>query len=107
MDGQTNESSRVLRGVAGNPGDGPYQVLEMDIDGDRIVATRFDSNGCASARRAAGGLAGFLVGRTLDQASRIEPSDLEVILGPLPDGHAHHYARAIDALNSALRSRQT
>lgn len=94
----------VLRGEARGPGGAGYVQLVIGLAGDRIAAVDWESNGCPAAHKAAGGLALFLKGRTVEQASRIEPSDLLVLIGGLPDGKGHYADIAVGALQAALKS---
>jgi len=95
---------RKLKGVCGTPGDGPYIALELDLDTETSIVTgcRFGSNGCPGARQAARAVGDFSVGRTIEQLSKLDAHDLELIAGPLPDGHGHYYEKAIAALANAI-----
>jgi NifU-like protein involved in Fe-S cluster formation len=81
-------------------------IVELDIRANVIGGARYTSNGCPGARMAIRTLAEFVIGRTIDQASRLEPTDLLVIGGELPEGQGHQYARAVEALQSALKEIQ-
>ena len=43
----------LCKGVGGEPGNGPYIVLNLEICGNQIVEGDFEANGCPAAYRAA------------------------------------------------------
>lgn len=100
---QLSASLRNVSGYATGVGGAGYIRLGLTLFGEKIIDTGWESNGCPAAHRAANGLADFLKGRTLEQASKIEPDDLLILIGGLPDGKGHYAKIAVDALTSALQ----
>ena len=96
--------TQTLSGYATGPGGAGFVRLQLSISGDRIAGATWESNGCPAAHKASNGLATFLRGRTLEQASRIEPNDLLILIGGLPDGKGQYATIAVDALQNALPS---
>lgn len=94
--------ARILRGRSGDPEGGPYVQLVLGVSEDRIVSADWETNGCPAAQMSACGLATFLKGRTLEQASRMDAESLLVLIGGLPEGKGYYAQLAIDALIQAL-----
>jgi NifU-like protein involved in Fe-S cluster formation len=84
------------------PGDGPYIKLWLTLDGDRIAAAAYQANGCPSSIACGSIVAQVLRGRTLDEALRLEPHDINLLLGGLPEGKEYCAEMAVKALRSAL-----
>ena len=101
---QSNSSQQMICGYATGAGGVGYVRLGLTILENRIVFATWESNGCPAAHKASNGLATFLRGRTLEQASKIDPDDLLVLIGGLPDGKGHYAAIAVEALRDALKS---
>ena len=93
------------RGVSGSPGDGPSMIIELRMESGRIAEARYQTYGCPTAR-ACGALAcKLLAGRTLEEAGRIEASDLVVILGGVPEGKSHCPKLTHEAISRAIEGR--
>jgi nitrogen fixation NifU-like protein len=89
-------------GRFGSEGGGPYMTLWLVLESDRIVSAAYQTYGCPAAI-ACGSLTTELVkGRTIEEALRLEPEDLEVIFGGLPEGRGECARFAIHALREAL-----
>ena len=93
---------REVEGCCGSRGGGRYVILRLSVRADTIVDISFESNGCPSAHQAVGGLAAFLKDRKLEQARRLDPPDLLVLIGGLPDGKGYYADMAVDALRDAI-----
>ena len=91
-----------LEGCAGSPGGGPYVILRLTVEGERVIATDFETNGCPAAQVAACGLATFAKGRTLLQLSKLEPLDLLLLIGSLPEGMGFYADMAVDSMKIAI-----
>ena len=89
-------------GCSGSPGGGRYVILRLSVHGNTIVDCSFESNGCPAAHTAVGGLVAFIKGRKLEQAALLDPEDLLVLIGGLPDGKGYYATMAIEALRDAL-----
>jgi NifU-like protein involved in Fe-S cluster formation len=99
----TGGNPQTLSGKANGPGGAGFVRLHLIVDGDRIAFATWESNGCPAAHKASNGLATFLRGRTLEQASKIDPDDLLIFIGCLPDGKGQYATVAVDALKDALQ----
>lgn len=93
------------QGVAGVPGEGPYMILTLRIDGDTILEAAYQTYGCPAAMASGSITAQILKGRTVAQAFAVEPKDIHLLLGGLPEGKGHCADLAVEALNDALRSK--
>jgi nitrogen fixation NifU-like protein len=89
-------------GRAGVPGEGPYMLIGLWVAGDRVTQARFETHGCPIARACGSWVTEWLCGRELAVAARLEPGDVERILGGLPLGKEHCAALPVNALRSAL-----
>jgi len=91
-----------VEGASGTSGGGRYVILRLHVLGDTIKDCSFESNGCPAAHQAVGGIAAFLKNRKVEHAARLEPQDLLILIGGLPDGKGYYADMAVEALRSAL-----
>ena len=91
-------------GVSGTKGEGPYCYIWLRIKDGSITDASFECNGCPSMIAASSQITELIVGRTVSQAGLIEPRDLLLILGGLPEGKEVCADRATRALHTALKS---
>lgn len=91
-------------GVAGHPGNGPFMVLYLRLDGDRITEAAFQTHGCAPSIAAGSLLASTLPGTTLGEAlARFNEDHIDAALGGVPVHKRHCPALAAAALRAACR----
>lgn len=88
-------------GVGGTPGEGPYVRLWLVLEKNIITRVGYECNGCPSSVASASMLAQVATGRSLERLSLMEPNDLMLILGGLPEGKEYYADLAIEALRSA------
>lgn len=98
--------SATHRGVAGEPGEGPYLILEFEIEDGRILKAAYQTYGCPAAIASGSVVAELLIGRTTNQASKLTVEDLTRLLHGVPEGKEHCPQLAILALNEALKSEE-
>ncbi len=89
-------------GQAGTPGEGPYMRMFLKWDGERVVATRFDTYGCPVVRACGSFVSEWVKGKTREQASILTASDLMLVMGGLPLGKEHCAKLSVEALRDAL-----
>lgn len=89
-------------GEDGAKGEGPYCRIWLRIVDGAIKEASFDSNGCPSMIASGSQMSELVVGRSVSVADLIEPSDLLLILGGLPEGKEACADRAVSALRKAL-----
>jgi NifU-like protein involved in Fe-S cluster formation len=77
-------------------------IIRLAVQDDKIVDSTFRCNGCSYAHLVVGGLAKLVKGRTFEQASLIEPKDLLLLVGGVPEGKEYYAAMAVEALREAL-----
>jgi nitrogen fixation protein NifU and related proteins len=93
-------------GVAGVPGNGPYMVLYLRLDGDVIAEAAFQTHGCAPSVAAGSLLTARVSGERLEDASRWTEAAIDEALGGLPPHKAHCAALAASALRTAISNVQ-
>ena len=89
-------------GKAENSACGDILHLYLQIDGDRVVDSRFQTFGCAAAIAAGSKLTEMVIGATLDQLRTIRRLDVVQALGGLPPMKIHCSVLAEDAIRAAL-----
>ena len=94
------------KGVAGVPGEGPYLILWLQVEGDKILQASFQTYGCPSAVASGSITATVLTGRTLQQAQLVEAGDILLLLGGLPPGKEYCADLGATALKEALKGKE-
>ena len=64
-----------------NPLCGDRVELDLDVEGDRVTAVRFDGRGCAISQASASMLTEKIEGATLDALKALTPDDIFEMLG--------------------------
>lgn len=90
-----------LIGVSGAQGEGPYVRFWLKVEGGKILKASYETNGCPSSIACASMLCELAMGRELDKMKLLEPEELILILGGLPEGKESYARLAIDAIRSA------
>jgi nitrogen fixation NifU-like protein len=85
-----------------NPACGDRTRLALRIDGERIVAARFRTEGCPAAIAASSITTELLLGKTLAEAGDLRDSDVVEALGGLPRNKMHCSVLADDVIRAAL-----
>ena len=89
-------------GTAGTPGGGPFVVLYLKLEGERISAASFQTYGCAPAIASGSLLAERLPGSTVAEARCWTDEAISEALGGLPSHKRHCSELAAEALVRAL-----
>ncbi len=89
-------------GYMTNPVCGDALVLMLRISDDRIVAARWQSDGCAASLAASSLLTELVAGKSLAEAASITRESVVDALGGLPASKLHASVLAADALHHAL-----
>lgn len=89
-------------GRASIPGGGPYVVLWLLIQEDRICNAAYKTYGCPAAVAAASAAVELLQGKTRAFAESLETTVIVDVLGGLPEGKEHCPELVIAALRAAL-----
>lgn len=91
-------------GVAGVPGNGPFMVLYLRLDGDMIADAAFQTHGCPPSIALGSLLATELPGKTLESSGPLTDADaLEKAIGGLPPHKRHCSVLAAEALRDATQ----
>src|ERR1051325_12044336 len=92
IEGATHE------GVAGSPGDGPYMILQFDVDAEGIVRrAAYRTYGCPATSACGSMLCEMAVGRRALLLLDLTATELMQVLGGLPEGREHCAERTIAA----------
>jgi len=90
-------------GVAGSPGQGPYFVIQLAIQNDRVTAVRFQSHSCGATVASGSALTELVSGSTLETCQKIVAQDVIDALDGLPPDKRHCAGFAVHALSEALK----
>jgi nitrogen fixation NifU-like protein len=85
-----------------NPACGDRTRLALRVEGARIVAARFRTEGCPAAIAASSITTELLLGKTLAEAGDLRDSDVVEALGGLPRNKMHCSVLAEDVIRAAL-----
>jgi nitrogen fixation NifU-like protein len=85
-----------------NPACGDRTRLALRIEGERIVAARFRTEGCPAAIAASSITTELLLGKSLAEAGDLRDSDVVEALGGLPRNKMHCSVLAEDVIRAAL-----
>jgi len=100
--GRMESPDRV--GVAGTLGQGPFLVLMLRVQNDRVAEAKCETQGCGVTIAAGSMLTELIVHRSLDGCRAITTDQLIEALGGVPSDKAHAPALAVTALQNALGS---
>ena len=84
------------------PGRGPFLILYLRIDGNRVIAAKFQTYGCGSTIACGSMLTELMIGRSLEDCSRLTTETLIASLDGVPAEKLHSPALAIAALRDAI-----
>ncbi|HVV89464.1 MAG TPA: iron-sulfur cluster assembly scaffold protein, partial [Solirubrobacterales bacterium] len=97
----------AFTGAAGGAACGDLSRLSLSIDGGRISAVTFDTEGCGATRAATAAVAEAIEGTTILEAAKLSIDDAEALLGGLVPSKRHAAQLATDALHRALGAATT
>jgi tRNA-specific 2-thiouridylase len=92
----------AFSGAAGGAPCGDLVRVSLAIEDGRVVAARFDAEGCAAAVASGAALAEAVEGESLLDVARIGPAEVRDALGGLSPQGEHAAELAADALHRAL-----
>jgi nitrogen fixation NifU-like protein len=90
-------------GTAGTPGRGPFLVLYLRLDGNRIVAAKCQTHGCGVTIACGSMLTEMIVGRPVQECLSLSAEGLSEALDGVPAHKLHCPVLAIAALHNALQ----
>ena len=105
-----SKSNSVGSGLVGAPECGDVMKLQIEVDGDnKIIDAKFKTFGCGSAIASSSLATEWVKGRTIDEASMIQNTEIVKELS-LPPVKIHCSVLAEDAIKAAIKdykSKQT
>ena len=100
-------STRVGTGLVGAPECGDVMKLQIQVDGDnKIIDAKFKTFGCGSAIASSSLATEWVKGKTLDEASMIQNTEIVKELS-LPPVKIHCSVLAEDAIKAAIKDYQS
>ena len=98
-----NRSNRVGTGLVGAPECGDVMKLQIEVDdNNKIIDAKFKTFGCGSAIASSSLATEWVKGRTIDEASMIENTEIVKELS-LPPVKIHCSVLAEDAIKAAIK----
>ena len=88
-----------------NPACGDILELSLRISEGRITEIRFRSKGCVPAMACGSALTELVIGKTVEEALRLNREKVVLAVGGLPETSVHASHLAIDALAAAFQGR--
>ena len=99
-------STRVGTGLVGAPECGDVMKLQIEVDGDnKIIDAKFKTFGCGSAIASSSLATEWVKGKTVDEASMIQNTEIVKELS-LPPVKIHCSVLAEDAIKAAIKDYQ-
>ena len=100
-------STRVGTGLVGAPECGDVIKLQIEVDGDnKIIDAKFKTFGCGSAIASSSLATEWVKGKTVDEASMIQNTEIVRELS-LPPVKIHCSVLAEDAIKAAIKDYQS
>ena len=100
-------STRVGTGLVGAPECGDVMKLQIEVDGDnKIIDAKFKTFGCGSAIASSSLATEWVKGKTIDEASMIQNTEIVKELS-LPPVKIHCSVLAEDAIKAAIKDYQS
>jgi nitrogen fixation NifU-like protein len=91
-------------GLVGVPGQGPFFLLCLRLQADRVTEAKYQTNGCGATIAAGSVLTEMITGRAISECLAITSERLTEALGGVPPDKLHCPAMAVTALHDALRN---
>ncbi len=93
-----------LIGHVGMPGQGPFFLLYIKVQGHRIESAKFQTYGCGATIASGSVLTELIQGRSISECLNLTVDDVIEGLDGIPPDKMHSPTMAIAALHDALKS---
>jgi nitrogen fixation NifU-like protein len=93
-------------GQVGNPGQGQFVIIHLQLERDTIMQAAFQTFGCGPAIAACSLLTEWVTGKSVAEARALTQEQLVELLGGLPEDKLFCAGLAVTALQQALRGRE-
>lgn len=103
--GEIEDASCVAE--VGNPACGDMMKLSLKIEDGIIVDAKFKTFGCSAAIASSSMTTELIIGKTVEEASRLSNETVAEALGGLPPAKKHCSVLAEEALHAALEDYKT
>lgn len=90
-------------GLWGRPGEGPFFVIQVRLDGGRIIAAAFQCHNCGVTVAAGSVLTTLVKGCSVEDCLGISAGDLATALEGVPPDKLHVPESAVLALRQAIQ----
>jgi nitrogen fixation NifU-like protein len=92
-----------VKARVGNKVCGDVMEIYLNIDNNnKITKAKFQTFGCAAAIATSSIITELVIGKSVSEAQKIKPKDIDSSLGGLPNIKKHCADLSIEALNKAL-----
>jgi len=98
---------RKLVGCEGMPGQGPFMLIVLEVESDRISDAKFQTYGCPASQACGQFATEWVEGKTLEEARLFSVDDIINGIGQMPLGREHCPGLAVGALRRCLVSDQS
>lgn len=95
-------SEATCMGCVGIPGEGRYIKIYLVVMDDAIQRASYECNGCPASIASASVVCQVAKGKSTEFVDMLEPNDVLILLGGLPEGKEEMADMAVEALRLAL-----
>lgn len=99
--GEIAQADRI--GMVGIPGQGPFFLLFLRLNGECVAEARYQTHGCGPTIAAGSMMTEMIRGRSIEECLALTVDELIDALGGVPPHKVRSPAMAIAALQNALR----
>lgn len=94
---------QTLVGRQGTPGEGPFMLFVLKVDGQTIAEAKFSTYACPAAQACGQCVAEYIEGKAAKEVSSVDEAWILKTIGQMPLGREHCPGLAANALRDALQ----